>query len=646
MNRQTSLSRVQILLPRMGKSAMRNARVCIPICSALFWVTSVRGAETDSLQLKLYHGLDELGGGAVFSKTDFRGVYWSKWFGGLNILQRKPPVALGDEKKDAVFKAEIGRKLNSNFDLEALFRYDHYQFRPYRGPEPIQLASVSPPGGNGADDAPLYNIGSLYAPSPRVLQRIDRSTLGIGGEFHPDTLFTITAVLGKNWDQREGFDDRGISASLDARLQNLEYKGYQNDLNLFIEQVELGKRLNRDLQFRYGLSKVFSRNSSDWLLIQYRQKRSDYHIWNTQDIGTRLDSEQMFQNQLRYNFAKSFGVLVDMLLSGSRHEDRSGSTSTVRDEINTATALTLNGDFEHFRGWFQTRLDGGTQEDATGLKHERGASLEQGICWMPNPADSLEFSSAVRKKKYDTSDTSNFDDRDRLRYEMNLFYGHILTPRFRISNSAQVIMEHLVYIYGEKSDQNNWNRIFKLSPEISFMPAACVENLARFELVANTTDYDFELDPAFIKSTIYRRYTFSDSVHWRIRRGWNVTVEYALDLEDGGRLLWDDWIQQISEEYRTHRAILRICRETQSGVLFESGFSFYERKGWDYNQDPIAGLLKIPFAYLLRFGPLLQLTYPSASGMRFDARGDMSWVHEWGRDDYTIVNLDLRVTWR
>jgi hypothetical protein len=625
---------------------MRNARVWILFCALLLRASSAGGSESDSLQLKLYHGLDELGGGAVFARTDHIGAYWSKWIGGFNTLQRSPLAALGDEKQDAALNGEIGRRLNPNFDLEAIFRFDRYQFRPFRGPEPIFPTSVSPPGEDGENETTLYNTGSLNVPSTKVLQRIDRTTLGIGGEFHPDTLFNITAVLGQNWDQREGFDDRGLSASLDAALQNLEYKGYHNDLNLFIEQVELGKRLNRDLQFRYGLFKVFSQNSSDRLLIQYRQKRSDYHVWNTQSIGTRLDSDQMFQNQLRYDFAGSFGILVDMFLNGSRHEDRSGNTSTIRDEINTATAFTLNGDFDHFRGWFRTRLEGGTQEDATGLKHERGTSLEQGLCWLPNRSDSLEFSSAVRKKKYDTSDTSNFDDRDRLRYEMNLFYGHVFTPRFRIGNQAQVILEHLVYIFGEKSDQNNWNRIFKLSPEISFIPAAGVENLARFELVANTTDYDFELDPAFIKSTIYRRYTFSDSVHWGIRRGWKIIVEYAMDLEDGGRLLWDDWIQQISEEYRTHRATFRFCRETQAGILFESGFSLYERKGWDYDQDPAAGSVKIPFAYLLRFGPLLQLSYPSASGMRLDARGDLSWVHEWGSDDYTIVNLDLRVTWR
>lgn len=637
---------MKTLKTRVGESEMRNARIWILFCTVLLRVSSASGAEADSLQLKLYHGLDELGGGASFSKLDTRGSYWSKWGGSFNNLQRNPPAALGNEKKNAVLNAEIGRKLISNFDLLAIFRFDHYRFHPYRGPKPILPASVSPPGGNGAGAASLYNPGSFFAPSSNVLQRIDRTALGIGAKFHPDSLFNITAVLGRNWDQREDFDDRGVSASLDATLQNLEYKSYRNDLNLFLEQMELGKRLNRDLQFHYGLFKAFSMNSSDRLIIQYHQKRSDYHVWNTQLIGTRLDSDQMFQNQLRYDFAKSFGILVDMLLSGARHEDRSENTSTIRDEINTATAFTLNGDFEHIRGWFRTELQGGTQEDATGLKHERGTNLEQGICWKPNHADSVEVASAVRKKRYDTSDTSNFDDRDRLRYELNLFYGHVFTPRFRIGNRTQVILEHLVYIYGEKSDQNNWNRIFKLSPEISFIPAAGWENLARFELVANTTDYDFELDPAFIKSTIYRRYTFSDSAQWRIRRGWKITAEYAMDFEDGGRLLWDDWIQQISEEYRTHRATFRVTRETQTGVLFESGFSLYERKGWDYEQDPVSGLVKMPFAYLSRFGPLLQLSYPSASGIRLDARGDLSWVHEWGRDDYTIVNLDLRVTWR
>lgn len=207
-------------------------------------------------------------------------------------------------------------------------------------------------------------------------------------------------------------------------------------------------------------------------------------------------------------------------------------------------------------------------------------------------------------------------------------------------------MEHLVYIFAQKSDQNHWNRVFKLRPEIAFEPHPAWHNTARFELVANSTDYDFELDPAFIKSTIYRRYSAHDSLEWSISRGWALTAEYSIDLEDDGRFLWDDWIQQISAEYRSQRTMLKISRQTYSGIRFDAGFSLYERKGWEHSVLPGGGTMKAPFFYLSRWGPLLTFTFPSASGFNIYASGDLSWVHEWNQEDYTIINLDLRVSFQ
>jgi hypothetical protein len=207
-------------------------------------------------------------------------------------------------------------------------------------------------------------------------------------------------------------------------------------------------------------------------------------------------------------------------------------------------------------------------------------------------------------------------------------------------------MEHLVYIFAQKSDQNHWSRIFRLEPEISFEPHSNWHNAAKFELVAISTDYDFELDPALIKSTIYRRYTAADSLVWNMQRGWLLSVKYALDLEDNGRFVWEDWIQQISEEYRTHRASALIIRQTHTGIRFETGVSLYRRKGWDYTLDPLRGSVKSPSLYISRWGPIVRLSYPSRSGINIYANGDLSWVHEWGRDDYAIINLDLRITWR
>ncbi len=594
--------------------------------------------EADSLQLRLFHGLDELGASEAFFFAAESGDYRSSWSSSASTLYRRPQGTFGELKYTGWFKACIARSLRGNFEIRTVFDADGYQLQRFTGPEP-RIPSVLPP--------PLdFDLADLNPATVSPPQQINRSSLGLGAAFKPDTLLELTTLIGQQWEYREGYDDRGLTASLAADLTGLEYRGYRNDLDVFLEQEQLGNRTNQELRFSYGLDKRFSNVSSDRLEIYYRRKRYDYHLWGTSSIGTRVDLDQRLRNRLQYDMFDNLGFVIDTELWGSTREIRTPSSSSLREEINTANAVTLRGNRDRFGGYTRMKFDWGAQEDVTGLKKERGTSLEGALSWYPSDFDSLAFFSAVRKRQYDTSDTANYDDRDRLRYEVSVTYLRRFSPAFTALFRAETALEHLVYIYAEKSDQNHWNRIFKLKPEITFRPAADWHNTASFELVANTTSYDFELDPANIKSTIYRRYTAADSAAWSIARGWAMSVEYALDLEDGGRFLWDEWIQQISEEYRTQRGSLRFIRQTRSGIRLQAGISFYRRQGWEYTVDPSAGTVKSPFFHLSRWGPLLQLYYSSASGIRLTADGDLSWVHEWNREDYTIINLDLRVTWR
>jgi hypothetical protein len=613
-------------------------RILLILVLLEMWIAAPVQAQSDSLQFRLFHGLDEIGSDTHYYLDLHNSLFWSKIRGDASGLYRRSSGSQGDLKTDASLSGEIGRSLGPNFDLKTIFESNYYKFLQFRGPLPFAVPYTSP--------ASFWNLSASQGQLSSPTQKINRSMLGLGGTYSPQDNLMITGVAGGRWDRREGYYDHGYNASLTGRLDSVILSGYKNDLDLFLEQEELGDRLNRDLKLNYGLEMEFSPRSTNRLFVHYRQKRYDYHIWGTGSIGSRFDGDRSLQNQLLYDINNNIRLLWDTQFGDFRHEDRSANGTTVRLETNTATALTLRAAQKLVAEWIRLRFDWGAQEDVTGLKRERGTNLESGITCSVTSRDSLDFTTSVRKRQYDTSDTSNYDDRDRLRYDFDLFYEHDFSSQFKVSQRAEVILEHLVYIFGQKSDQNNWNRIFRLLPEIYFKPHPDISNRARFELVANLSDYDFELDPAFIRSTIYRRYTASDSLTWSPHSGWDVVGEYSLSLEDGGRLLWDQWIQQISEEYRSHLFSLILERHTQMGIRFDLGFTIYERKGWEYSVGTDGQTQKLPFYYLTRWGPLLRLSYPSNARVTIEAGGDLSWVHEWDRSDYTIVNLDLRATWR
>ncbi|TKJ41834.1 hypothetical protein CEE37_04505 [candidate division LCP-89 bacterium B3_LCP] len=615
-----------------------KSRFCLAVLCLLFSVGIIVAENADSLQIHLHHGLDEMGAGSIFFMDVDRNFLRVALRSNLDALYRRPGGSQGELKTNADFDLRLYRSLHDKFDVEAVFSGDFYHFERFSGPDPYDMGVLSPPFN--------WEMQSPAGSYTESLQKIEKSLVGVGGTYKPDTVLTLTSVLGQQWERRAGFDDYGLSASFEAELDDFEYYGYHNNLDLYFEQEELGARTNREIRFGYGMDKQFSQNSSDRLEVLYHHKRYDYHIWGTNSIGRRTDSQQILNNQLIYDPLTSIKLHMDTQLAGSTHKDRTATAENTRDEFTTSNALTLLGDYETIAGWTRLKFDWGAQEDATGLKRDRGTSLEGNFSWTPSEEDSLAFLTALRKRQYDTSDTANYDDRDRLRYEVDLAYKHEFSPYFRALARVQTTLEHLVYIYGEKSDQNRWNRIFKLRPEISFEPHPDWSNIARFELVANTTDYDFELDPDLIKSTIFRRYTASDIINWDFNRRWTLSLSYTLDLEDGGRFLWNEWIQQISEEYQTHHMTLLIMRQTHREIFVDAGLSMYERKGWEYYLDPEEGTVKSPFFYLSRWGPVIQLNYITSNGLNLRMDGDLSWVHEWNKDDYTLVNLDITLSWR
>jgi len=608
------------------------------LIAVLMTHSTLLAADTDSLRLRLYSGLDEIGTGGDFYTSIKKELYTTSWKGKINSLFRRPRGSFGELKSNGFLNGSVSRDLRSNLALKMVLDSDFYRLERFSGPAPYMSGFQS--------ELKDFELATSAATSTLPPQGIDRLFVGAGSTFKPDSLLTLTSIIGHQWESREGFNDRGVAVTLEAELQNFEYSGYHNRFDAYLEQAELGNRTNRDLKFEYGLAKQFSPLSSDQLAIRYRQKRFDYHIWGSPDIGTRIDTDQSLQNQLLYNISSQIGFVLDNELVGSTSEDRTPVANNVRDEIRTANALTFNTNHKTISSWTRFKFDWGAQEDVTGLKHERGISLENNFIWQPLDGDSLALFSAVRKRQYDTSDTSNYDDRDRLRYEVVLAYQKLLPFNVKATLKAETALEHLVYIYAEKSDQNHWNRIFKLNPEVSFEPFHYWHNLSSFELVTNSTDYDFELDPVNIKSTIYRRYSATDSLAWAFHPRWNISWEYTLTLEDGGRFIWDDWIEQISEEYRTHQVAVVMGRRSPSGFHFDIGASYYDRKGWEYDMGPAGESIKTPFFYLTRWGPFIQVDYPSESSVTVVANSDLSWVHEWNQEDYVIINLDLRIVWR
>jgi hypothetical protein len=117
--------------------------------------------------------------------------------------------------------------------------------------------------------------------------------------------------------------------------------------------------------------------------------------------------------------------------------------------------------------------------------------IENFTGWRFQPSDSLAFGTSLSRLQYDTSDTSNFDDRDEFRLDFRLSEWHSFSHRLRMQVDFIASLYHLAYIFGERSADNNWNRIFRIVPKIFFIINSSVICQQNFEVLANYVDYDF-----------------------------------------------------------------------------------------------------------------------------------------------------------
>src|SRR5207249_10396314 len=126
-----------------------------------------------------------------------------------------------------------------------------------------------------------------------------------------------------------------------------------------------------------------------------------------------------------------------------------------------------------------------SKREAERNNHSRRAILSSSVLWRISGAHSVSLTGSVSGIRYDTPSEENFDDHDELFYIAGLTSTHILNRYLTLMLTAGVNLTHLVYLFGERSADNTWNRIFRLAPRVEYRPSPAVQSLNVFGVLAN-----------------------------------------------------------------------------------------------------------------------------------------------------------------
>jgi len=252
--------------------------------------------------------------------------------------------------------------------------------------------------------------------------------------------------------------------------------------------------------------------------------------------------------------------------------------------------------------------------------------------------DQLNFAGSASILRYDTPDSTNVDERDELLVTVGFQEVHQFSNELSVSLAGDVTLSHLVYLKSVQSANNNWNRVIRLSPAVTFAPNERFRSVNQAEVLGNYTIYDFEDQAAYTKSFSFRQASWIDSTSFRATNLLAFSFVGEVRVYERGILRWADFKERPQDYFveRTYwpRLMYDVTRELRLGV----GFRFFGQDRYSY-QNGTKNLER----QLATSGPTVALEWGGTGFERVVLEGWNETQRQDGQVTRTIPNVSLKV---
>lgn len=505
----------------------------------------------------------------------------------------------------------------------------------------------------------------------------------IGFQFNKSNKIKMSPSIGWKFDTRLQRKDEGLTYNFSTLIHEQEINGYYNSLVFSIDGDKIGSRINQNRTIFYKIYKEFYEQTTDTITILLNQKRRDNYVINADDIEIFNENVKTLYHSLRYRITDDAFISIHNKLSNRQVEvshkifekksqisiipstsylkkypaqsvDERRKRTDYRSEHDLSFILnysTLKGNLG-VRYWSQEQLydiPAAAKNLPFSFRTSFVAQDNQSydvsafskIGWQFLSSDSLAFDARISRLQYDTPDTSNFDDRDEFRLKLNLSEIHVFSPFLRLKVEANVNLYHYVYIFAERSADNNWTRIFRLSPEVTYQPFLKFRLNQNFEVLAKYVDFDYEFDTNDITSFVYRKFSSETQIDYRFfPRTW-IQLNYRYELEENGKLFWDKWAERPL--IFRNNSWLRASISYRPGHYFQisPGLNIYIRDEWRYLILRTGESKREKYSDFRSIGPVLTIYYQPNSTLRFSLSANRQMISSAQQKSYSVSYIEL-----
>lgn len=474
---------------------------------------------------------------------------------------------------------------------------------------------------------------------------------------------SISPSIGYKWDKRISNTDKGPQFGIDATIKQSPLGDYDTDARLHYLSENLDERRYVNFDMSLSLYRTFYSNTSDTLQYSKMQQRRDYYVSLAGNLETRKEDMQEVSNILRYDlfdrtniriqtdFAQGDVVIestdnLDQPVKRTRKENRflvDVSLETRRGSHYGKLFLKIDQKQQrHTSNNDDGRIFGSIPFDNPDNNNNRIKLGLSGYGSLFN-GHTYTLQGFIEKFQYETPAKNRFDDLDEFRFWFKGTYGLKLSPRLSVSLSSLASLDHQVYIFSQRSADNNWTRIFQSGVLVEYQTRNGTRVTANFNVLANYVDYDFDDSFVQVRSFVFRRFLMNQNLVLPVTRKGRVEILFQLNLEENGLLKWDQFMQNILSDRTIVSGTLKYVYRLTPTIEFMPGVSFYTRNEARNQAKTLHGIQR-RLSKIDDRGINLNVRYqtsPSSlitisSSKRFVRRGDI-------KENFQYV--DLSVNW-
>ena len=476
------------------------------------------------------------------------------------------------------------------------------------------------------------------------------SVLG-GAEYIPFSWMAVTPMAGYRWDSQAGIRDRGMSYLLGARIPGFEADGYLVSGNAqYREDFLAPRRLEADFA-RFSVQKVFSPYARDSLNVGVNRNRHDFYAPADSTIESRTEQVLSFADKLDYDIDPALASTFFVSINGRGLEKDVKNWNAVAPQnvqFNTLinefrldtyvqtlyrtpegrTAAWLRLYYSERSETHSAQRPGTTSPSLDSLFSQsntqehindntaRRTQLSGAIEVPVSASDRIELTGSIGILRYDTPSDQNLEDRDELLVALTLSTSHRVSRSLELGVVLDGTIDHLVYLLKERSANNNFNRVLRLSPRTIFRPAPWINSLNAFEVLANYTVYDFEQLLPSVRSFSYRQLGWLDStsVDLTHRIGFDFFAYWK--VYERGQLEWSQFKERLESAATELTYAVQVRVRPTAQTLFAVGVRYFGQTQYTYAE----GVRQVD-SFLNSVGPTCSISWEPGPHSRIQFQG-------------------------